>query len=282
MEPVRIGPGQHAFRRSGGRVFCVQLRAEWLQDLADAGDELPVHRSAFLARRRERDGNLYVSINGFAEVQDVLPISRTGTSQSLHLVSVDDGWVSDLLQSADGTFWGTTSIGGMFGGGTVFSLTSSGVFNSIHSFPAGNVDGSMPRFPLVSIGGDLYRSNEQRRPVRHGDHLPHVTQRCVHRPVHILRPQRRGESQWFDRWTGRNAVRHDAENVHLNSQVIRGTFFRVTPLVHDDVVPHLFQDGGGGPGPLMLASDGYFYGWTSHSPSGAEVGSIPGCGPRVP
>jgi uncharacterized repeat protein (TIGR03803 family) len=100
------------------------------------------------------DGSFYGRGPGF--FPDVFRLSRTGAYQALHHFSTDDGSVSDLLQSADGTFWGTTGQGGTFGGGSLFSLTSSGVFNPVHAFPAGNVDGSMPRFPLVSIGSDLY------------------------------------------------------------------------------------------------------------------------------
>ncbi len=61
---------------------------------------------------------------------------------------------ADLID-IDGTFYGTTSEGGEYDGGTVFSLTPSGVESVLHSF-GGSGDGARPNAGLMSVGGTLY------------------------------------------------------------------------------------------------------------------------------
>ena len=40
----------------------------------------------------------------------------------------------ELVQGADGSFYGTTTAGGVFGYGTVFRVTANGTFTNLHSF----------------------------------------------------------------------------------------------------------------------------------------------------
>jgi uncharacterized repeat protein (TIGR03803 family) len=55
-----------------------------------------------------------------------------------------------------GTLYGTTEVGGTgCGCGTVFSVTTSGVENVVHSFQGGN-DGEYPEAGLLKVGGTLY------------------------------------------------------------------------------------------------------------------------------
>ena len=39
-----------------------------------------------------------------------------------------------LIQASDGNLYGTTVVGGMFGGGTVFNVTPAGVLTTLHAF----------------------------------------------------------------------------------------------------------------------------------------------------
>lgn len=50
-----------------------------------------------------------------------------------------------LLQASDGNFYGTTSVGGTYNGGTVFKLTPSGTETVLYSFGAAPVLGSAPQ-----------------------------------------------------------------------------------------------------------------------------------------
>ncbi len=60
------------------------------------------------------------------------------------------------LVDVGGTLYGTTSAGGAFGGGTVFSITTDGVENVLHSF-GGQGDGTEPiGGSLLEVRGTLY------------------------------------------------------------------------------------------------------------------------------
>jgi len=59
-----------------------------------------------------------------------------------------------LMQAADGDFYGTTSSGGDADLGTVFKMTSNGVFTTLASFTGTN--GAFPWTALVPCGGDFY------------------------------------------------------------------------------------------------------------------------------
>lgn len=57
--------------------------------------------------------------------------------------------IQDLDRSADGALWGVTTRG-PFGGGTVFRVSSTGVWTTVAALPAGNEQGAFPTGPLVA------------------------------------------------------------------------------------------------------------------------------------
>ncbi len=64
-----------------------------------------------------------------------------------------------LVQGTDGNFYGTTSGGGAYGGGTVFEITPSGTLTMLYSFcsQTGCTDGSVPYAGLVQgTDGNFY------------------------------------------------------------------------------------------------------------------------------
>jgi uncharacterized repeat protein (TIGR03803 family) len=62
-----------------------------------------------------------------------------------------------LVEAGDGNLYGTTSLGGTKGYGTVFRITTNGVLTSIYSFDPGLSDGGFPQGPLcVGLDGYLY------------------------------------------------------------------------------------------------------------------------------
>ena len=65
---------------------------------------------------------------------------------------------ASLIRDAAGNFYGTTSSGGGYSGGTVFKLDTSGKVTVLHKFPSpGNNDGSYPYAGLVRDAlGNLY------------------------------------------------------------------------------------------------------------------------------
>jgi uncharacterized repeat protein (TIGR03803 family) len=70
------------------------------------------------------------------------------------------GSANPLVQGSDGNFYGTTSSGGAFRGGTVFTLTPAGEVTILHSFSGD--DGEAPTAPLIqATDGNFYGTTSQ-------------------------------------------------------------------------------------------------------------------------
>jgi uncharacterized repeat protein (TIGR03803 family) len=62
-----------------------------------------------------------------------------------------------LVQATNGNLYGVTLSGGIYGEGTIFEITLTGVFTKRHSFDALNGDGANPFAGLVQgKDGNLY------------------------------------------------------------------------------------------------------------------------------
>ncbi len=107
------------------------------------------------------DGNFYGVCYGYPADGILYKVTPTGTFTLLHAFTggADGGQpVGPPTQATDGNFYGTTSIGGAHGDGTVYKLTSSGTLTTLYSF-TGGTDGSGPSAPLVQgTDGNLYGS----------------------------------------------------------------------------------------------------------------------------
>jgi uncharacterized repeat protein (TIGR03803 family) len=109
------------------------------------------------------DGNLYGTTYGTndgsagAIYGTIFKITPADTFTTLYTFSSSDGyWPSGpLLLGADGRLYGTTTAGAD-GGGTVFAITTGGIFSTVHSFDNG-IDGYSPTGSLVQAAdGNLY------------------------------------------------------------------------------------------------------------------------------
>ena len=105
------------------------------------------------------DGNFYgTTYNGGGEgYGTVFKITSSGTLATLHIF--DDGTegraiTTGLVQTSDGNFHGTTSLGGPNGYGAVYSITPTGTVNVLHGFNA--ADGATPNALVVATDGNLY------------------------------------------------------------------------------------------------------------------------------
>jgi uncharacterized repeat protein (TIGR03803 family) len=68
-----------------------------------------------------------------------------------------DGALPDAgLIDVKGTLYGTTSAGGAYGGGTVFTITTGGKEKVLYSFGASYAGGNDPSAGLVELSGTLY------------------------------------------------------------------------------------------------------------------------------
>lgn len=105
-----------------------------------------------------RDGNLYGTtyFGGLGDGGTAFKITPTGQLTTLH--SFDQyrdgsGIVAPVVQASDGNFYGTTSRGGHYDGGTVFQMSPDGTLGWVYYFGLG----SAPTAGLVQAGdGNLY------------------------------------------------------------------------------------------------------------------------------
>src|SRR5580704_11869350 len=88
---------------------------------------------------------------------------RTGASKSLQVVLDFQHYrgthPSAPLLDLNGTLYGTTSQGGKYKGGTVYSISPTGAFKTLHYFGEGD-DGARPMAGLIDVNGTLYGTTE--------------------------------------------------------------------------------------------------------------------------
>jgi uncharacterized repeat protein (TIGR03803 family) len=109
------------------------------------------------------DGTLYGTTNsggGGSYPQGTVFSFNPSTQQEtvLHTFgSGTDGSGPDAnLLDIKGTLYGTTSVGGAYGGGTIFRISTTGMdYRALHNFGYGS-DGSDPQAPLIDVKGTLY------------------------------------------------------------------------------------------------------------------------------
>jgi uncharacterized repeat protein (TIGR03803 family) len=115
-----------------------------------------------------KDGNYYGTTEGAGGVKDQVIFRATpagvvtvlytfGSITNSSGQPLDGDFVEGgLVQGSDGTLYGTSSDGGASAAGTIFSLTTNGVFTVLYSF-TGTSDGSGPEGNLVfGKDGSLY------------------------------------------------------------------------------------------------------------------------------
>jgi uncharacterized repeat protein (TIGR03803 family) len=99
----------------------------------------------------------------------VFKISPSGDLTTLYsfcaLADCADGEepVAGLVQAKNGSFYGTTRVGGAYAGGTVFKISPAGELSTLYSFrgPVDSADGSAPVGELVqATNGNFYGETE--------------------------------------------------------------------------------------------------------------------------
>ena len=114
------------------------------------------------------DGNFYgvAKSGGTSGLGVVFKMTPSGTVTVLHNFAggTTDGSlpIGALAQANDGNFYGVTYLGGASNLGTLFKVTSKGVFTLLHSFAGfAQADGSLPlAAPILGTDGNLYGSAE--------------------------------------------------------------------------------------------------------------------------
>ena len=115
-----------------------------------------------------RDGNFYGATvsGGTNNTGTVYQVTPEGILTILHTfgtvtsnINTDGANPQTVLvesPATTGTFYGTTNIGGTYGYGTFFRVTSAGVYTVLHSFRDTTTDGSGPTSLTLGHDGNLY------------------------------------------------------------------------------------------------------------------------------
>jgi uncharacterized repeat protein (TIGR03803 family) len=113
------------------------------------------------------DGSFYgVTYTGGTSGQGtVFKITPDGTLTTIHSFCVQTGCpdgrvpVGGLVEATNNSLYGTTSVGGLYGDGTIFRISPTGAFTTLHSFSGS--DGSVPLDAMVEGNdGNLYGTTQ--------------------------------------------------------------------------------------------------------------------------
>ena len=114
-----------------------------------------------------RDGNFYgtTTDSGTNNYGTVFRLTPGGVLGILHsFAAVDNGFrnpdgalpYSELVEGSDGYFYGTASLGGVHGYGTVFKISPTGSFSTLHSFDRATGGGLPTGGLLLASDGNFY------------------------------------------------------------------------------------------------------------------------------
>ena len=113
------------------------------------------------------EGSFYgTTANGGADspAGTVFKVDLKGNKTTLHSFSgPPDGYVplAGLIKDSDGNLYGTTAYGGLYGFGTIFEVSKTGVETVLYSFSGYPADGANPQAGLVRDAvGNLYGTTQ--------------------------------------------------------------------------------------------------------------------------
>lgn len=216
------------------------------------------------------DGLLYgTTFRGGAEGSGT--VFRVDTSGTLTVLHAFDYWSSGassqapLIQGRDGLLYGTTTAGGTFGQGVLFSIDTGGSLRVLHSFSA-ETTGSGPVTGVIQArDGSLYGTTLSGGMFDGGTLFRADTQGAVS-VLRAFEPATTGGHPWAPLVQGRDGSLYGT-TLSGGGGSEMGTAFRFDTTSGAVVVFHLFDPSNIGTspmGPLLEISEGVFYGTASH------------------
>lgn len=192
-----------------------------------------------------------------------------------------------LVQATNGKFYGTTTIGGANGQGTVYEVTSSGKFTTLYSFcaQAGCSDGERPFAGLIQAGNGLLYGTASQGGSNAGGTVFSISTAGVFKLLYTFC----SETACADGETPYGALIQATDGNFYGTTstggavVGYGTVFQLTPAGHLTSL-HAFDNSDGSQplGGLVQGTNGTFYGTTSLGGGFGSVFSVSvGLGPFV-
>jgi uncharacterized repeat protein (TIGR03803 family) len=180
-----------------------------------------------------------------------------------------------IIQASDGNFYGTTSAGGKFNAGTIFSIGSTGTIKSLYSFCARAkcADGSVPVHPPIQgSDGNFYGTTTQGGPSE-GGVVYELTAAGGYKVLHSFC----SDASCNDGVVPTTLVQDAKGNLFGTTQGgtgfdFFGTVFEIT-VANQYKSLHTFDYIGADPTGMTLGNDGNFYG-TAQGNGTAGVGGI--------
>ena len=246
------------------------------------------------------DGNLYGTTTGggAANGGGVFKLTPSGSLTALYSfcsqTNCTDGSSPEgaLIQGSDGNFYGTTSVGGNAGAGTVFKLTPSGVLTTLYTFCslAKCADGEFPYAGLaLGSDGNFYGTTSGSAPLTGGTVFkitPSGLLTTLHRFCSLANCAD-GEYPFAGVVQGTDGNFYGTTEIggantnNVSCVLGCGTFYRITSsgtltALYNFCSNNNCTDGGESVAGVVQASNGTFYGTTS---SGGSCPTLTeGCG----
>ncbi len=221
-----------------------------------------------------QDGNTYgVSIGQYSgQNGSFFKVTSSGVFSVLHDFTYTDGNDPNLpTQGTDGNFYGTTIFGGSKGLGVVYKLTSTGKITVLHNFTGYPTDGTHPEGILVQGNdGNFYGTTYQGGSNNSGT-IFKMTPTGVLTIIHnFIYTDGRLPAAGLTLGTDGNFYGSAGAGGTKNA----GALFKITPSGTETVLYNFCDptcNGFGPQTPLVLHTDGKFYGNTNGNSLGGSV-----------
>lgn len=205
-------------------------------------------------------------------------ISHSATLTTLYsfpLVNEDGGNhpSSGLLQGDDGNFYGTAEMGGTHDQGTIYKISPSGNFTTLHTFSGD--DGAAPRARLMQASDGNFYGTTLNGGANGGGTVFKITPQGVLTTLYdfAFLAANDGSTPWAELVQGNDGDLYGTTDA--GGKGLLGTIFKIT-LTGSLTLLHEFSgaDDGGSPRTgLCLGADGNFYGTTASGGTGG-MGTI--------
>lgn len=199
--------------------------------------------------------------------------TRAGVLTTLHVFNVSDGQYpqTTLVPGTNGSFYGATSYGGTYGHGTIFQITTNGIFIPVVSFA--DTNGSRPFGRLFSVSGVLYGTTAHGGPFDHGIVFYLSASNTIVPQLGFTNSNPEGSLPMAGLTADTNAVLFGASGT--SGAFGYGNIFRFNSGDTQPTIVHSFNsDNGAYPwGTLLLNTNGWLYGTTLNGGSN-NVGTL--------
>ncbi len=207
----------------------------------------------------------------------IFRVSSTGTITKLHSFDGGLGGLypdAPLVQTSDGSFYGSTNQGGAYGGGTIFRLTPEGTFTKIYDFerygaPYGLVAGSDGNFYGTTDFGGAYGYGSIFRLTPDGTYTPLYEESGFNHANHISGIQALIQAS--------DGMFYGVATSYSNGVYNTGVVFSMTAAGEVTVLHRLSGTDGSASSSMTLVQgrDGSLYGTTYRGrPAGALGGGV--------